>query len=98
MPEQILIIIATVLFLVVGLIAKNRNTSSIEGFSTKRNRLSWFVTAAGVSMTFVGGAALLNMASLGYSYKWYTLIDPVAFMAGILISALFVGNYRNNKG
>src|SRR5688572_19470722 len=98
MHNQLVIILAVVLFLIVGLMAKNKSVLSLEGFSTRRNRLSWFVTSAGVSMTFVGGAALLNMASLGYNYKWYTLIDPVAFMIGIFISASFVSSYRNNKG
>jgi Na+/panthothenate symporter len=98
MPDQLLIIIAVVLFLAVGFMVKNRKATSIEEFSARRNRLSWFVTAAGVSMTFVGGAALLNSASLGYSYKWYTLVDPVAFMTGIIISVLFVRNYRNDTG
>lgn len=98
MADQTLIIIAVVLFVVVGLKAKNRDTKSIEGFSTKRNKLSWFVTAAGVSMTFVGGAALLNMASLGYTYKWHTLVDPFAFMIGIIISVFFISNYRNDTG
>lgn len=69
MYDQVWIIIAIVLFVVVGLLAKNREARSLEDFSTKRNRLSWFVTAAGVSMTFVGGAALLNLASLGYRYQ-----------------------------
>lgn len=98
MTDQVLIISAIALFLVVGLMAKNKNTALIEGFSAKRNKLSWFVTAAGVSMTFLGGAALLNMASLGYSYQWYTLADPAAFMIGILISAYFVRKYRKNQG
>ena len=98
MQERVLIFIAIALFIATGLLAKNRKTTSIESFSTLRNRLSWFVTAAGVSMTFLGGAALLNIASLGYRYKWYTLIDPFAFIIGIIISVVLVKNYRNDTG
>lgn len=98
MKDQILIIISTTLFLVVGFLAKNRKAKTIDSFSTKRNSLNWFVTSAGVSMTFVGGAALINMAALGYSFSWYTLVDPIALTLGILIAVFFIRKYRNDKG
>lgn len=98
MTEQILIIISVALFLLVGFLAKNRKAKSIDSFSTRRNKLSWFVTAAGVSMTFVGGAALINMAALGYSFSWYTMVDPISLTLGIIISVLFVRKYRSDTG
>ncbi|MGB4818951.1 MAG: hypothetical protein WBP33_07525 [Saprospiraceae bacterium] len=98
MTEQILIIVSVALFLLVGFLAKNRKAKSIDSFSTSRNKLSWFVTAAGVSMTFVGGAALINMAALGYNFSWYTLVDPIALTIGIIISVLFVRKYRSDSG
>jgi solute:Na+ symporter, SSS family len=98
MNEQVLIILSIILFLVIGFLAKNRKAKSIDSFSTSRNKLNWFVTASGVSMTFVGGAALINMASLGYSYSWDTLIDPIALIIGIVISTLFIKKYRQDNG
>ncbi|MDI9312868.1 MAG: hypothetical protein QM535_21840, partial [Limnohabitans sp.] len=98
MTDQILIIISITLFLIVGFLAKNRRAKTIVSFSTSRNSLNWFVTSAGVSMTFVGGAALINMATLGYSFGWYTLVDPIALTIGILISVFFIRKYRNDKG
>lgn len=98
MSDQVLIIVSIILFLLVGLMSKNKKNNSIEGFSTKKNTLSWFVTSAGVSMTFVGGAALINMASLGYSFGWYTLVDPIALIIGIVISILFINWYRQDNG
>ena len=98
MTEQILIIVSIILFLIVGLLAKNRKAKSIDSFSTSRDKLNWFVTASGVSMTFVGGAALINMASLGYSFSWDTLIDPISLIMGIIISITFIKKYRQDKG
>jgi solute:Na+ symporter, SSS family len=98
MTDQILIIISIILFLIVGFLSKNRKAKTIDSFSTRRNSLSWFVTAAGVSMTFVGGAALINMAALGYSFSWYTLVDPIALILGILIAVFFIKKYRADKG
>lgn len=98
MTDQILIIISIALFLIVGFLAKNRKAKTIDSFSTSRNSLNWFVTSAGVSMTFVGGAALINMATLGFSFGWYTLVDPIALTIGILISVFFIRKYRNDKG
>jgi Na+/proline symporter len=98
MIEQILIVISIILFLAIGFLAKNRKAKSVESFSTSRNKLNWFVTASGISMTFVGGAALINMASLGYSYSWDTLIDPIALIIGIVISIVFIKKYRQDNG
>ena len=98
MSEQICIVFAAVAFALAGLSAKRLRAHSIAEFSTRRNSLSWFVIAAGVSMTFVGGAALVNMSSLGYSFGWDALVDPIAVSVGIGISAVLIGKYRANKG
>lgn len=98
MTDQILIIVSIAIFITVGFLAKNRKAKSIDEFSTSRNSLTWFPTAAGVSMTFVGGAALINMAALGYSFSWHTLVDPIALIIGITISVFFVKKYRKDTG
>lgn len=98
MTEQVVIVLSAIVFAVAGLSARRLGAKSIIEFSTRRDSLSWFVTAAGVSMTFVGGAALVNMSSLGYSFGWVSLVDPIAVSAGISISAVLIGKYRSDKG
>jgi len=98
MLEQVAIILVLFTFVAVGLSARLRHETTVVAFSTKRNSISAFVTAAGVSMTFVGGAALVNMASLGYTFGWYTLVDPISAFIGIFIATLLVGNFRKDNG
>lgn len=98
MADQICILLAALAFAVAGLSVRRLQAHSIAEFSTRRDSLSWFVTAAGVSMTFVGGAALVNMSSLGYTFGWDALVDPIAVSAGIGISAALIRKYRANKG
>lgn len=96
--DQISIIISVIVFLIVGHFIKKKKTNSIKEFTIHEGRLSWFPIAAGISMTFAGGAAILNMASLGFTFKWYTLVDPIALVVGILIVILLFNKYREDKG
>ena len=96
--DQIFIIISIIVFLLVGHFFKKRKTNSIKEFTIHEGKLNWFPIAAGISMTFAGGAAVLNTASLGYTFKWYTLVDPFALVLGILIVILFFNRYRDDKG
>lgn len=96
--EQILILASILLFFIIGFLAKNHKIKSIDEFSTNRNKISWFVTMCGVSMTFVGGAALINMASLGYVFGWSSLVDPISVFIGIMIAVFFINKYRKDNG
>ena len=98
MIDQFLIISTAIAFIITGFVTKNIKTNTLDSFSTRRNKLNAFVTASGVCMTFVGGAALINMASLGYTFKWDILVDPIAFSLGILIVILLMKKYRSDKG
>ena len=49
-------------------------------------------------MAFVGGAATINMASLGYQYGWSVFIDPVVVFCALLISAYFAKRVRDGHG
>lgn len=98
MLDQIVIIASLIFFLIVGLVFKTRKFDSIGEFTITKNKLKWFPIAAGISMTFAGGAALLNMASLGYTFGWYTLVDPLALIGGILIVLIFIKAYQKDNG
>lgn len=98
MLDQIFIIISIAAFIAVGLYFKRGESKTIAEFTIQKDQLGWFQIASGISMTFAGGAALLNMASIGYTYKWYTLVDPTALFVGILITILLFKKFRNNKG
>jgi len=98
MTEQIIIIVAILSFITIGFITKHGKIQSIGDFTISRNKLGWFPIAAGISMTFAGGAALLNMASLGYTFRWYNLVDPIAVTSGLIIVVLFIKRYRKDTG
>jgi len=98
MTDQIIIIGAILSFLIIGFLIKKRKINTIGEFSINRNNLNWFPIAAGISMTFAGGAALLNMASLGYTFSWFTMVDPIALTGGVIIVVFIVSKYRNDKG
>lgn len=98
MNEQIIIILSTLLSLAVGFAVRYKRNNSVADYTMNRNKLSWFPVAAGVSMTFAGGAALINMASLGFTFGWWTLVDPLALIGGIIISLFLLRKYRSDKG
>lgn len=72
--------------------------SSYSEFTMTRGKLNWFTIACGISMTFTGGAAILTTASVGYTFKWYALIDPIALMIGLLVVLAFYKKYENDTG
>ncbi|PUB90998.1 MAG: hypothetical protein DBP01_04615 [gamma proteobacterium symbiont of Ctena orbiculata] len=99
MVDQIAIVISILTFLGIGFWFRSKALGgTIVEFTTDRDRLTWFPIAAGISMTFAGGAAILNMASLGYTFGWYTLIDPVSLLLGILVVIFFIDAYRTDQG
>lgn len=98
MNEQIIITIAIISFLIIGFLIKKKQITTIGAFTMNRDKLGWFPIAAGISMTYAGGAALLNMASLGMTYKWQGMVDPIGFTIGIFIVIFFINKYRDDKG
>jgi Na+/proline symporter len=98
MTEQIIIVVAIVFFILIGLLIKKSQFSTISDFTMNKAKLGWFPIAAGISMTYAGGAALLNMASLGMSFGWQGMVDPIGFIGGILIVIFFINKYRNDNG
>ncbi|MCK4664999.1 MAG: hypothetical protein KAT68_19170 [Bacteroidales bacterium] len=98
MINQIIIILSILSFITIGYLVKKQENQSISDFTISRNRLKWFPISAGISMTFTGGAALINMPSLGYTFSWYNLVDPIAVISGLLIVIFFIKQYREDNG
>lgn len=80
---------------------------SICGFWGTRNtikkntstELSAFRIAAGLGMSFVGGAATIAMAGIGYANGWIGLVDPVAVvLGGAVVVFLMSWTSRPNIG
>lgn len=66
------------------------STNAYGSFAVGARNFGWFRISAGLSATFVGGAAVINVAGLGYTYGWYGLVDGIATSAALLLSAFFV--------
>ena len=66
------------------------DTDEYGAFAVGNRRFGWFRIAAGLSATFIGGASVINLAGLGYTFGWYGLTDVVATSAGLVLSALLV--------
>lgn len=95
---QFAILISLFCFVFIGLLAKKSSMSSYSQFTMSKNRLGWFIIATGISMTFVGGATILTTASIGYMFKWYALIDPIALLLGLLIVLFLYQVYKKDSG
>lgn len=101
MLEQALILLTLLSFPVVALVWRKQSragTHSISKFVLGEGDYKAFVIASGISMSFVGGAATLNMASLGYQYGWSVLIDPLVVLVALIISASFAARVREGSG
>jgi Na+/proline symporter len=59
-------------------------------FAVGARNFGWFRIMAGLSATFVGGAAVINLAGLGYSFGWYGLSDVIPTSAALVASAFFI--------
>ncbi len=95
---QLIILLSLLSFIFVGLLVKKSSTASYSDFTMNKKGLNWFVIATGISMTFAGGAAILTTASIGYMFKWYALIDPLALMVGLVIVLFLYNIYKNDSG
>lgn len=96
--SQIIIIAALLSFIAVGLLVKKSSMASYSDFTMNKGKLNWFTIAAGISMTFTGGAAILTTASVGYTFKWYALVDPTALMIGLLVVLVLYKKYEKDSG
>lgn len=96
--EQITIILSVLAFIAIGFVTKKNRKESMANFTLSKGKLHWFTIATGISMTFAGGAAILNTVSLSYNFKWYTLVDPLAVLIGSLIVIYYYSKYQQDNG
>lgn len=59
-------------------------------FAVGARNFGWFRILAGLSATFVGGSAVINVAGLGYTYGWSGLTDALAIAGSLFLSAALV--------
>ena len=98
MFEAIVVTATVLLFVVVGIIrSRSPSHRSLETYTVGKRDRNWFQIAAGLSMTYVGGAATVNMASLGYTYGFGALYDPIAVFLGLLIVLFLMASYRSGN-
>lgn len=101
MIETALIVFTLISFPIVAFISRSnrrRENDAIEYFTLGLRDRNSFSIAAGISMAFVGGAATINMASLGYQYGWSVFIDPAIVFCALLITAYFARHVRDGHG
>jgi Na+/proline symporter len=85
MPYDLgLLIAATLAFVVYGFAVRRGREGSDEG------KLGWAQIAAGLGMTYIGGAATIAMTGIGYANGMIGLVDPIAVLAGGLLVAILV--------
>ncbi len=101
MLAQIIIICVLASLPIVAFIGKRgplKASQSVDYFTLGNRKFKSFQIAAGISMAFVGGAATLNMASLGYQYGWSVAVDPLAVFVALVIAVALAKKVRNGKG
>src|ERR1017187_3789123 len=65
-------------------------TDAYGAFAVGARNFGWFLIMAGLSATFVGGAAVINLAGLGYSFGWYGLSDVIPTSVSLVVSAFVI--------
>lgn len=65
-------------------------TDTYGAFAVGARNFGWFRIMAGLSATFVGGAAVINLAGPGYSFGWYGLSDVIPTSVGLFASAFII--------
>ncbi len=66
------------------------NTDHYGAFAIGSRNFGWFRIAAGLSATFIGGAAVINTASMGYTYGWFAITDALSTSLALLLSSFVV--------
>ena len=96
MMEVTLLLASAIAFILLGFVG-TRPT----GKQQPTTQLGGLRIAAGLAMSFVGGAATITMSGLGHANGWAGLVDPLAVVAGGLIVVLFLTRSRmpeSNQG
>ena len=65
-------------------------TNAYGSFAVGARDFGWFRICAGLSATFVGGAAVIYLPGLGYTYGWYGLADVLPTSTALLVSAVVI--------
>ena len=65
-------------------------SSGYGTFAVGDRDFGWFRIGAGLSATFVGGAAVINLAGLGYTFGWYGFADVLPTALALIFTAAFV--------
>ncbi|MEW8509154.1 MAG: hypothetical protein AB2598_20935 [Candidatus Thiodiazotropha sp.] len=82
-----ILIAAAIGFILYGYFGRRVKGGSAE------EKLGLFRIAAGLSMSFIGGAATIAMSGIGYANGWIALVDPIAVVFGggfvVLLVSLF---------
>ena len=69
----------------------SRQRSNTYGaFAVGERNFGWFRIMAGLSATFVGGSAVINVAGLGYVYGWAGMTDALAIFSALLLAGVLV--------
>ena len=65
-------------------------TDHYGAFAVGARNFGWFRIAAGLSATFIGGAAVINTASMGYTYGWFAVTDALSTSLALALSSFVV--------
>lgn len=66
-------------------------------FAVGHRKYNWFWIMCGLSATYIGGAAVLNLPSLGYTYGWYGLSDVLPTSLALILSATILAPLSRQK-
>ncbi len=107
----VLLIVFLLLVVLPYFFRRTVKDEATETFAVGRRDYGWFGLTAGLSATFVGGAAMLNLPSVGYTFGWWALADVIPttlalLMCGVVLvpvlrarpDALSVGTYLQRSG
>ncbi len=85
--ELIILLLAAIAFVIYGFFGKRKSEDPIN------TKLSTFRIAAGLSMSFIGGAATIAMAGIGYANGWIGLVDPIAVLLGGIAVIVYISMF-----
>ncbi|MBK9166486.1 MAG: hypothetical protein IPM24_03360 [Bryobacterales bacterium] len=89
--EPVIVVGSALAFIILGFIGpKNR----AAGPAPDLKPMGAFRIAAGLAMSFVGGAATITMSGIGYSNGWWGLIDPLAVLLGGMLAVAVLSRTR----
>jgi len=97
--EAIVLAIAFAIFVVLPfLIGSSRNVKGHEDYVVGERNIGFIRLTAGLSATFIGGSAILNLGALGYQFGWYALADVIpTALALVLVGVFLVHRIRSDE-